>query len=423
METTAGLRGSPLKMTIEGPQPSHDRRRDGPSGSSHWLRWLRRVVEVAVLALAVGALLNRRHELGSASHLVSHLHWWWLGVAIGAVGASIVVFALLQRWLLAAGGVRVGLRSMVEITLAGNALGTTLPGGAAFSATWAFGQLRRRGADRVLSGWVILVAGALASFALFVLVAGGAFVAGSRGPVADLRPLAAALAAIPVAVGLGAVLLSRSAGLRSQSRRLLSVLEGRLPRTQPVFGAAGSLLARLQTVQPGPRGWLQAFGLALANWTWDAVALVACILAFGGGVPWRGVLVAYGLTQLAASIPITPGGIGVVEASLAALLVAYGLPMSEALAVTLLYRLVSFWGLAPIGWVTWAGIELTQRRGWRTRPHPWAVHLHGPSPGDPALTHSGPGRVLPPEPCFGCDEEETVLLPDHGAERAMERVP
>jgi hypothetical protein len=49
--------------------------------------------------------------------------------------------------------------------------------------------------------------------------------------------------------------------------------------------------------------------------------LVACILAFGGGVPWRGVLVAYGLTQLAASLPITPGGIGVVEASLAALLV------------------------------------------------------------------------------------------------------
>jgi hypothetical protein len=387
------------------------------------LRWLRHIVEVGVLVLAVGALVNRRHELSSASHLFTHLHWWWLGVAIGAVSASIVVFALLQRWLLSAGGVRIGLRSMVEITLAGNALGTTLPGGAAFSATWAFGQLRRRGADRVLSGWVILVAGGLASFALFVVVAGGSFVAGSRGPVADLRPLAAVLAAIPVALGVGAIILSRSAGLRSQSQRLLASAENRFPKIESVFAAVRRLVARLRTVQPGPRGWLEAFGLALANWIWDAVALVACILAFGGGVPWRGVLVAYGLTQLAASIPITPGGIGVVEASLAALLVAYGMPMSEALAVTLLYRLVSFWGLAPIGWVMWAAIELAQRSGRRTRPHPWAVHLHGPSPGDPALTYEGPGQVLPPQPCFGCDEEEPVLLRDQRADKAMARSP
>ncbi|TMM12693.1 MAG: UPF0104 family protein [Actinobacteria bacterium] len=204
---------------------------------------------------------------------------------------------------------------------------------------------------------------------------------------------------------------------------MLSGAQTRSPRIRSVLAAVRTLVARLHTVQPGPRGWLEAFGLALANWIWDAVALVACILAFGGGVPWRGVLVAYGLTQLAASIPITPGGIGVVEASLAALLVAYGMPMSEALAVTLLYRLVSFWGLAPIGWVMWAAIEVAQRSGRRTRPHPWAVHLHGPSPGDPALTHQGPGRVLPPEPCFGCDEEDAVVLRDQRADRAIARSP
>ncbi len=78
--------------------------------------------------------------------------------------------------------------------------------------------------------------------------------------------------------------------------------------------------------------------LGAANWVWDAVALAACILALGGGVPWRGVLVAYALTQIAASFPITPGGMGVVEGSLAALLVAYGMPADRAVAATLLYR-------------------------------------------------------------------------------------
>ena len=377
---------------------------------THWLRsrWLRNAVGIAVLALALAILLDHRHDLNSASRIIAHLDWPWMVLAVGAEVGSMIVFARLQRWLLRAGGVRVGMRSMVEITVAGNAMGTTLPGGAAWSATWAFGQLRRRGADRVLSGWVILVAGALASFALFVLVAVGSFLAGSKGPVADLRPVAAVLAAIPVAVAAGAVLLANWPWLRTRAGHLWDA-DGRNARLQAAKEALKRLWSRILTVRPSPLGWLGAFGLALANWVWDAVALAACILALGGGVPWRGVIVSYALTQIAASFPITPGGIGVVEGSLAALLVAYGLPLDQAVAATLLYRLVSFWALVPVGWAVWAGIEVSQRRGERTRSHPWAVHLHGPTPASPSLSREGFGRVMPPEPCFGCDDPEDVV--------------
>lgn len=375
--------------------------------SAQWLRsrWLRNLVGVAVVALALAILVDHRHDLTSAGHAIAHLDWRWMVLAVGAEAGSMVVFARLQRWLLRAGGVRVGLRSMIEITLAGNAMGTTLPGGAAWSATWAFGQLRRRGADRVLSGWVILVAGALASFALFVLVAVGAFVAGSRGPVADLRPLAAILAAIPVIAAIGASLLSRSPALRTKARHLWEA-GGRRPRLQGAKETLEKLWARIHAVRPTPLGWLGALGLALANWMWDAIALAACILALGGGVPWRGVLVAYALTQIAASLPITPGGIGVVEGSLAALLVAYGMPVDRAVAAALLYRVVSFWALVPVGWLVWSAIELSQRQGKRIRSHPWAVHLHGPTPASPSLGREGPGRVVTPEPCWGCQDPE-----------------
>jgi putative heme transporter len=380
-----------------------------PTGAErHWTRWLRNLVGIAVVAIALAILVDKRHDLTSASHLLGHLDWRWLVLAAGAEVGSMIVFARLQRWLLLSGGVRVGLRSMIEITLAGNALGTTLPGGAAWSATWAFGQLRRRGADRVLSGWVILVAGALASFALFVLVAAGAFVAGSKGPVADLRPLAAILAAIPVLVAVGAVLLVHWPTLMRGAHHLWEAL-ARQRRLRGAEEALEHLWTRIRTVRPTPLGWLMAFGLALANWVWDAVALAACILALGGGVPWRGVVVAYALTQIAASFPITPGGLGVVEGSLAALLVAYGMPLDRAVAATLLYRLVSFWALVPIGWGVWSALELSQRRGVRTRSHPWAVHLHGNNPAPPSLGREGPGRVMPPEPCFGCEDEEDVV--------------
>src|SRR5205807_5113918 len=170
-----------------------------------------------------------------------------------------------------------------------------------------------------------------------VMVAVGSFVAGSRGPVADLRPLAAVLAAIPVAAGIGALLLARWPALRARVRHLWEA-EARHPRVKSAEDALGRLWGRVLTVRPSPLGWLGAFSLALANWAWDAVALSACILALGTGVPWRGVLVAYTLAQIAPSFPITPGGLGVVEGSLAALLVAYGLPLDRAVAATLLYR-------------------------------------------------------------------------------------
>src|SRR5581483_6065040 len=159
---------------------------------------IRQVAAVILLGVAAYGAFAKRHDLARAIHLFHHLDIPWLVVAVVAEAASLVVFARLQRWLLGAGGVEIPQREMLEITLSGNALGTSLPGGAAWAATWAFGQLRRRGADRILAGWVILVAGALASFALFVLVATGSWVAGGRGPVAHLRWLTAALAAIPV---------------------------------------------------------------------------------------------------------------------------------------------------------------------------------------------------------------------------------
>ncbi|HWC38138.1 MAG TPA: YbhN family protein, partial [Acidimicrobiales bacterium] len=208
----------------------------------------------------------------------------------------------------------------------------------------------------------------------------------------------------PVAVGVRGVLLARWPALRARAHRLWETA-GRGQRMGTVEGGFERFWARVRTVRLSPAGWLEAFGLALANWTMDAVVLTACILALGVGVPWRGVLVAYALTQVAASLPITPGGLGVVEGSLAALLVAYGMHLDQAVAVTLLYRLVSFWALAPIGWTVWSAIELSQRRGIRTRPHPWAVHLHGNPPPSSDINRQGPGRVIPPRACEGCDEE------------------
>lgn len=383
-----------------------------PSARKHpghgWRTWGKRVLTVVLLVAAAWAAFERRSQISDASAMLSTARLWWIAAAVGAEVLSMVAFARLQRWLLQAGGVRVRLVEMVEIILAGNALSSSLPGGPAWSATWAFGQLRRRGANRILAGWVLVVAGALASFAVFVIVASGAWISGNSGPLARLRWVAAALAAVPVAAALVYVLARDNHRVRSALIGSWAAVSSHSTAARALGRATQGGMDRLGIVRPGVVGWSESFGLAMANWLWDAVCLVACIEALGFHVPWRGVLVIYGLTQISASLPITPGGIGVVEGSLAALLVAYGASSASALAVVLLYRIVSFWGLVPLGWGAWFAVELADRRGLRQRPHPWALHTHAAPAEVPVPV--GPERIMPPRPCVGCPESETTFV-------------
>jgi putative heme transporter len=337
-----------------------------------------RVRQVAAVALLVGALYagwTRRSQIRHGFDGLDHPAWAWLLAACAVQAGSMIVFARLQRWLLRCGGVRVRLRDMVEITLAGNALSTSLPGGAAWAAGWVWGQLRRRSVERVLAGWVVLVAGALSSFALFLMVAIGAEIAGSRGPVSSLLWVTRALLILAVLAGVGVVALARSSPLRARWRVRVTAATGRPGLPARVIRLLNTFGHEIRIVTPSPSAWGEALLLALANWGFDLATLVFCVWTVHASVPWRGIVVAYSLTQIAASIPITPGGLAVVEASLAALLVGFGMSSTTAVTVVLLYRLISFWCLVPIGWGAWGLLEVTQRRS-TVRHHPWAVHRH-----------------------------------------------
>jgi hypothetical protein len=94
---------------------------------------------------------------------------------------------------------------------------------------------------------------------------------------------------------------------------------------------------------------LAAFG----KWGFDYLALL-CVLAGLDLHPAPAlVLLAYSASALLGMIPITPGGLGFVEAGLTGLLVLAGLSAGDAAAATLAYRLVSYWLPLPVGVVAW----------------------------------------------------------------------
>ncbi len=342
-------------------------------GSRRWTT--RRRIWLAVRLLAIAGLAYiaflvisaNSAELSGAASYLEDAHADWVVAAILAEVLSYAAFTQLERRLLAAGRVRTGVVPMAAITLAGNAINSSLPGGGAFATVFAYNQFRRQGADEALTTWTLVAYTALTAIALAVLSVLGLVVAGSDGPVGGLWPV------VPVLVIGPSLILAMLLRPRFLERfatppvRLVRRLTG-YPRAEPTL-LVHRLIERLEAVSPARADWLVSLLYALLNWTTDCLCLVFSFWAVGAGVPWRGLLVAYAAAQVAANLPITPGGLGVVEGSLTVALVVYGGPKVGSVAAVLLYRIISFWAMLPVGWMAWLGLHLHARR----RPAPGVV--------------------------------------------------
>ncbi|MFI1995181.1 YbhN family protein [Actinoplanes sp. NPDC020271] len=97
------------------------------------------------------------------------------------------------------------------------------------------------------------------------------------------------------------------------------------------------------------------------NWAADAFCLIAAAQACGLPVSWRTVGAAYLVAQVVRQIPLSPGGLGFVEASLVTAL-SMGASPAVAAAAVLLYRIVSFWLILPVGLITYLGLRQVPAR-------------------------------------------------------------
>ncbi|HTZ22572.1 MAG TPA: lysylphosphatidylglycerol synthase transmembrane domain-containing protein, partial [Streptosporangiaceae bacterium] len=154
-------------------------------------------------------------------------------------------------------------------------------------------------------------------------------------------------------------------------RDLVLRLIGRLVRvTQRVTGhpredrcaRIHAALARMREIPLDTRSAATVVAIAVGVWACDFLCLICSFGAIHAQVPWGGVLLAYGAAQAASALPIVPGGLGIVEGSLAVILAAYGVARVPAISAALAYRLVSFWLSVAAGWVSVGAIAYRARR-------------------------------------------------------------
>jgi uncharacterized protein (TIRG00374 family) len=165
---------------------------------------------------------------------------------------------------------------------------------------------------------------------------------------------------------LGLLVLALTRGEDATARRLSAVL-GRLPLVQAntVEGIVHGFAARLRQLSGDRRLLLRAMGWAAVNWLLDMAALWVLLAGLGHRVGLVGIMVCYGLANVLAAIPLTPGGLGVVEAALSTLLMGFAVPAETALFGVLCWRAVNFWLPIPVGGLAYASLCRSIRRSIR----------------------------------------------------------
>jgi uncharacterized membrane protein YbhN (UPF0104 family) len=155
-------------------------------------------------------------------------------------------------------------------------------------------------------------------------------------------------------LGAGATLLGSDRAVRIVARAWLRLGSRLRPKHPPRPDVPEMLLDQRDLVRDAlGKRWWEAVAGAAARWIFDWLTLATALAAVGQHPRPSLVLLAFCAAQLLAQVPLTPGGLGVVEAGLTGFLVLIGVPASAAAGATLAYRLVSYWLALPAGGIAW----------------------------------------------------------------------
>jgi hypothetical protein len=235
--------------------------------------------------------------------------------------------------------------------LASNAISKVAPGGGAVGAALQYKMLTQAGLMRasVVGG---LTACSLLTLAIVLALPVLAVPALVRGDVNRtlLEATVAGLIVFCVLFAIGAVALAMDRPL-AWTGRVIQRVRNRLRRgSEPLTGLPKRLLRERDRIlgTVGPH-WKAALAAGIGRWLFDYASLLAALTALGSAPRPGLVLLAFCAAQLLAQIPITPGGLGFVEAGLTATLALCGVPAGDAVLATFAYRLFTYWLPLPLG--------------------------------------------------------------------------
>lgn len=331
-------------------------------------RSLKRLAKLLVLGLVVNYLvLPQFAGARRALEIVSDVDLRLLGLGLLLQLGALAFHSQLTRSLVPAGS-RPPFHVMYRIEIADMAASHVIPAGTAAGTALGFQLLRERGVRGTDAGFAMAMQGIGSALVLHALLWTALIASIPRRGFHPLYTAAAGAGVVLVAIFVALVLLlSRG---EERSRRVVSAVGRRVPFVDPE--GAGRVVERaaerLSDLTRRKGTVARAAGWALVYRLLDAGSLWVFLAGFGVGVPVDVLVIAYGVAFALATIPVSPGGLGVVEAAATTVLVAFGIPRGEAILGVIGYRLANFWLPIPLGAASYLTLKVERdeiRERWK----------------------------------------------------------
>src|SRR4051794_12758406 len=306
----------------------------------------RRVIGIVVVVVVVGGVflfvLPKIADYGAVLRTIGELTWEQTLALAGATVLNIVTFA--PPFMATLPGL--GFVRALVLTQASTASTYIAPGGAAVGMALAYAMLRGWGflpsavtlAVALTGVWNQLFLLGAPAVALALLT-----VAGGSNPLLQTVALIGLVVFVVALAAFVGALSGDDVARRVGDLAARIVTWGlRLIRRAPVVWGGESLVAfRRQAVGLLRRRWWALTLATLAGPLSVFLVLVACLRTLGVTsyqVTLTEAFASWTLVRLLGSLPITPGGIGIVELGLTGALVGFGGPNDAVVAAVLLYR-------------------------------------------------------------------------------------
>ncbi len=348
---------APEERAAPGQPASPEQPRRGARLRQWWrsppFRWTVAIVILFFILeyLLLPDLANARRSLA----LLGRVNIVGLLVAVGLEVISLLAYAELTHTVLSPGAPR---RTVLfRVNMSSLAVSHVVPGGTAAGTAVGYRLLTELDVPSGAAAFGLATQGVGSAVVLNVIFFLALLIS---IPLTGYNPLygfAAILGVILIGLFAGTVVL-----LTRGQRAALERLHGWAKKVP--FVNADKLTSLVQTIADRLEILLRdrallvhALEWAAANWLFDAASLWVFILAFDHVVSPIDLLVAYGLANILAVIPITPGGLGVVEGVLITTLIGFHVPKAIAILGVLSYRLVNFWLPIPGGGIAYLSLR------------------------------------------------------------------
>jgi hypothetical protein len=312
------------------------------------------IVEYLVIPELVGASKNL--------DLLARVNIGWMIAGLTLEAVALFCYALLS-WVLLPPAVRPSLSRLFWIDLAAAAVAHVIPAGTVGSAGVGFRLFTAEGVPGKDAAVMMATKGMGSTVVLNVLLWLSLVIS---IPLAGFHPIYISVAVVgAVALAIVAALafgLTRGEG---RATRIVHAVGRRIPglggdRLEALFlGISTSLreLAKDRKIMIWSLIW------ASLNWLLDAASLWCFVAAFGSYVNPAELFAAYGIANVLGVLPVTPGGLGIIDSTAPLLLVSFGVTRSVATLGVLSWRLVNFWLPIPAGAAAYIALKVPRGSG------------------------------------------------------------